>query len=423
MIALPVLLLLAAAESGEPGGKNMRIVGRSDLLGHGNGGEGLALREYEPGQRILFLAHESAPVCFSVVDVTDVRAPKVLAQVPTVTPEVRCNSLGLAGSILAVAHQTARIALPHAGMRIYDVSSPEAPKELSFFDTSGPHSRGVHFVWFVDGEYAYLATGASDFVPTHPNDDQFFMIVDLRDPRRPREVGRWWLPGTRQGDSEPHPPRRPIDGGFRLHSPYVSAERPDRAYAGWIDGGVVILDILDRTHPKLVARRSWYPPEVGYMHTAFPLFRRNLLVAAEEAVRDRCEDWPKRIWMVDIADERNPRPIAVFPPPANREDLCKSGGRFGAHNVHVNRPGRFSKTLEETVVGTFFSGGVRIYSIANPERPEEIGFLVPEAPPRNGTGAIQLNDVYVDEKGWIYANDRDTGGLYIFQYTGPTPLR
>ena len=50
-------------------------------------------------------------------------------------------------------------------------------------------------------------------------------------------------------------------------------------------------------------------------------------------------------------------------------------------------------------------------------------FLVPEAPPGNRAGAIQLNDVYVDEKGWIYTNDRDTGGLYILEYTGPTPLR
>jgi hypothetical protein len=70
------------------------------------------------------------------------------------------------------------------------------------------------------------------------------------------------------------------------------------------------------------------------------------------------------------------------------------------------------------VVGTFFSGGVRIYSIAVPARPTEIAFLVPEAPPGNRSGAIQLNDVYVDEKGWIYANDRDTNGLYILEYTG-----
>src|SRR5262245_33955175 len=36
--------------------KNLRIVGHNDLNGHGNGGEGLALREYTGGRRVLFLA-------------------------------------------------------------------------------------------------------------------------------------------------------------------------------------------------------------------------------------------------------------------------------------------------------------------------------------------------------------------------------
>ena len=76
----------------------------------------------------------------------------------------------------------------------------------------------------------------------------------------------------------------------------------------------------------------------------------------------------------------------------------------------------------QTVVGTFFNGGVRVYSIADPQKPE-IGFLVPMAPPGNKAGTIQINDVYVDEKGTIYANDRATGGLYVMEYTGPGGLR
>ncbi len=38
-------------------------------------------------------------------------------------------------------------------------------------------------------------------------------------------------------------------------------------------------------------------------------------------------------------------------------------------------------------------------------------------------GTIQINDMYVDEKGLIYANDRMTGGLYILEYTGSIPLQ
>ena len=402
---------------------NMRIVGHTDLNGRGNGGEGLALTQYRDGRRVLFLAHESSPTCFSVIDVTDAARPKVLAQVATVTTDVRCNSLGLSGTTLIVAHQTARVGLPNGGIRLFDVADPASPKELAFFDTSGPQSRGAHFVLFVDGQYAYLATGAKDFAPVHPSDDQFLMIVDVRDPRKPREVGRWWLPGSRQGDAAPPLPRLKIDSGYRMHTLVVDPKRPNRAYAAWIDGGVVILDISDKTKPKLVGRVSWYPPDTGFMHTALPLLDRNLMVASEEANQNGCADWPKRVWMVDIRDETRPKQGAVFPPPKNFDDLCKRGGRFGAHNIHVNRPTPYSRTLTQTVVGAFFDGGVRVYSIADPNYPEEIGYLIPAAPPGNRMGTVQINDVYVDEKGLIYANDRVTGGLYILEYTGAGRLR
>jgi hypothetical protein len=401
---------------------NIRLVGHTDLNGHGNGGEGLALTQYPDRRRVLFLAHESSPVCFSAVDVSDRSRPRVLAQVPTVSPDVRCNSLGLSGTTLIVAHQTARIGLPNAGVRIYDVANPAAPRELSFFDTSGPHSRGVHFVSFVDGQYAYLATGAKDFTPTHPNDDQFLMIVDVRNPRRPQETGRWWLPGTRTGDDTPPPPRLKIDSGYRMHTLVIDPQRPTRAYVAWIDGGVVILNIGDKSRPTLVGRTAWYPPDTGFLHTALPILSRRLLVASEEANQNACADWPKRIALVDISDETKPRRTAIFPSPTNFDELCKRGGRFGAHNIHVNRPSPYSRTLARTVVGSFFNGGVRVYSIENPGHPEEIGSFVPAPPPGNTMGAIQINDVYVDEKGFIYANDRVTGGLYILEYTGSLPL-
>jgi hypothetical protein len=53
----------------------------------------------------------------------------------------------------------------------------------------------------------------------------------------------------------------------------------------------------------------------------------------------------------------------------------------------------------------------------------EIGHLVEAAPPGNQTHTIQINDVYVDENGLIYANDRLSGGLDIVKYTGPVPLQ
>ena len=96
-----------------------------------------------------------------------------------------------------------------------------------------------------------------------------------------------------------------------------------------------------------------------------------------------CKDWPKRNWVWDISNEKRPIPLAVLPPAADQGALCKAGGRFGAHNIHMNRPIETSRTLTQTAVGSYFNGGVRAYSIGDPNRPIEIGYLIPQAPPQN----------------------------------------
>ena len=419
---LAALCLHSAALAGSvPEQVNLRLVGQSSLSGAGKGGEGLALKRH--GDRtVLFLAHESAPQCFSVIDVTSPAKPEVVAQVPVEASFVRCNSLGLSGDVLVVARQSEKVGQPHGGIVVYDVSDAAHPRKLSYFDLTGPHSRGTHYLTFTDGRFAYLSTGAKDFTPKNPLDDQFLMIVDLQDPANPKEVGRWWLPGTREGDEEPAPARvRPFDSGFRLHTPLVAAERPDRAYLAWIDGGVVILDIADRSKPKLVSRISWQSLNEGFMHTAVPILDRGLLVASQESTKEGCEDWPQRIHLVDIKDEKRPYPLSVLPPPENFAELCKGGGRFGAHNINNNHMPQVSRVLKNTVVTAQFAGGVRIYSIKDPLRPREIAYYAPKVAGNKG-GAIQINDLIVGANGLIYANDRFTGGLYILEYTGKVPL-
>lgn len=417
LLALPAVVVAATI----PDRMNLRLAGHSTLNGVGKGGEGLALKRYG-SKEFLFLAHESGPQCFSVVDVTSPAKPVVVKQVPVEAEYVRCNSLGLSGDILVVARQTRKVGQPHGGIVVYDVSEASDPKQLAYLDLTGPHSRGTHYLTFSDGRYAYLSTGAKDFTPRNPLDDQMLMIVDLLDPRNPREVGRWWLPGTREGDEAPPPARvSSLDSGFRLHTPLVPAERSDRAYMGWIDGGVIVLDISDKSKPREVSRISWQSLHQGFMHTVVPILDRGLLVASQESTREGCKDWPKRITLIDVHDETRPYPLSFLPPPANFAELCKGGGRFGAHNINLNNMPGVSQLLKNTVVTAQFAGGVRIYSIRNTLEPREIAYYAPKVPGNKG-GAIQMNDLIVGEGGLIYANDRLTGGLYILQYTGKTPL-
>ena len=156
------------------------------------------------------------------------------------------------------------------------------------------------------------------------------------------------------------PPRvAPFNSGIRMHTPTLTPAHPDRLYVGWIDGGLVILDIADKAHPKLVMHRSWQSLGNGFAHTLVAIPSRNLMIQSEEATAANCKDWPKRDWVWDISDETNPVPLAVFPPPADFAALCKAGGRFGAHNIDMNRPITTSRTLTRTVVGSFFNGGIR----------------------------------------------------------------
>jgi hypothetical protein len=104
------------------------------------------------------------------------------------------------------------------------------------------------------------------------------------------------------------------------------------------------------------------------------------------------------VWLLDIRAETNPVIIGTAPLHANDGELCTRGGRFGAHNLHPNFPGPLYRQLENTTVSTWFNGGVRIYRAVEgprgvtdaPPHVEEIGYYIPEAPPKNPSGTIQI---------------------------------
>ncbi|HEY2531436.1 MAG TPA: hypothetical protein VGJ20_26475 [Xanthobacteraceae bacterium] len=392
---------------------NFKLLAHDPLAGFGGMGEGMSVQIAPDGRRIIWLAHESAPKNFTAVDVSDPRKPKVVCQTELPHANMRSNSLETCGNLMAVAYQTAKKDLKPAGFELFDISQPENPKSISFFDCSGPHSRGVHQLWFCDGEYVHCASGSRDFVPTNPSDDQFYRCIDVRDPSKPVEVGRWWMAGTRQGDNVMPPTRHQIDKGFRAHNTNVYPQRPDRCYLAYIDGGMFVLDISDKAAPKKVSQWTNSPPYSGFMHTVVPLFDRGLMLVTDESTENNCKDWPKLIWVLDAREETNLVPIATCPLPDHK--VYARAGRFGAHNIHENVPLPTAWHSDQIVLGTFFNGGLRAYDISNPYRPEEVGIFMPPAPPGAPTGTIQMNDVFVDERSIVYTVDRHVGGLYILE--------
>ncbi len=401
--------------------KNMKLLSHDVLRGFGGIGEGMSMQIAADGRRIMWLAHEGAPMNFSGVDVSDPRRPAVVVQTTLPHNNMRSNSLEVCGNILAVAYQTAKHGMQPAGVELFDVSVPEEPRSISFFDMSGPYSRGAHCLWFVDGEFIHCAGSAADFKPLHPRDDQFYVIIDVRDPARPREAGRWWYPGTREGDEAPPPPRLnpvPLDvirGGdaFRLHNANVYPERPDRAYIGYIDGGAFILDISDKSSPKVVSAWNPHPPYPGFTHTVMPLFDRGLIVVTDECIQDDAKDWPKLTWMLDAQARDQSRPDQHLPDPV--------GGGIRPQGWTLRLP-QYPREPPRPVVPER-RRHLRVLLQCGPPRLRHQGPVPPRddrlfraaGPENSRVPTAQMNDIYVDERGVIYAGERWTGGLYCLE--------
>ncbi|MCC6609346.1 MAG: hypothetical protein IT515_06690 [Burkholderiales bacterium] len=406
--------------------RNMKLIGYSDLAGRPDGVQLMINKGHA------FVGHMFSKG-FSVADVSDPRSPKPVAYVPA-PPNTWNIHLQTHGDLLLVIHAKDMFAATEfqdereyysgalgkkvgtsnatagrardwsAGLCVYDIAHPAAPRQIGFMPVAG---GGIHRIWYTGGRWAYVSALIDGFT------DYIFMVVDMADPTQPKEAGRFWLPGmnTAAGEVPSWAPTR-RNG---LHHAIVHG---DTAYAAWRDAGLVILDIADRSTPKLVTHRNWSPPYGGGTHNCLPLPDRDLLVVADEAVLDDCADGVKYIWMFDIRVPANPVSIATFPTPREAA-YCKKGGHFGPHNIYENRPD--GMVSSERIFATYQNAGIRVFDIRDEHRPEEIAAFVPPPPRRlvdhrpNRPLVIQSCDVWVSADGLIYSTDYN-GGLYILEY-------
>ncbi len=367
---------------------------------------------------------------FSVVDVRDPRAPRPAGFVPA-PPGTWSVHLQAADDLLLVVnakdlfadtefqresdYYTRSIGRPAldaargyaAGLRVFDIATPGQPREIAFLPVDGV---GLHRLWYTGGRWAYasaLLDGYTDYV---------LVTLDLADPTHPVLAGRWWLPGMHEAGGE----TPDWDTGRWRYALHHAIVHEDTAYASWRDGGLTILDVSDRTAPRLVAARNWSDPFGGGTHTALPLPGRDLLLVADEGVADNAADGIKHTWVFDIRNPANPVSIATFPQPAE-DDFVAKGGHFGPHNLHENRPGSFRS--EELVFATYQNAGLRAFDLRDPFRPELVASWVPPAPQQmvdtrpDRPRVIQSFDVFVDERAVAYVTDYNAG-LYILGYEG-----
>ena len=404
---------------------NMELVGYHDL--EDRPGFQMAMQVVE-GKWYLYMGHFWHQG-WSILDVTDPSDPRFIKFIPgpggTETVKVQvADGIMITSLQKMIAFPGRAKDLPYEeGIYVWDVKDPVNPKRLSHWKTGC--DLGSHRNYYGGGRYVHLAAAAPGF------SRNIYRIVDIKDPEKPVEVGRWWLPEQWSA------------GGGKTTKPEVALHGPpypvgDRAYLSYADEGLVILDISDITLPRLVGHLEVYPP-LGTpiaCHTALPLPRRKLAIMSSEGIGP---DIAEHVFgvkkpnplnfagMVDVSDETNPTLIAIFPvpepPPGSPyKNFHEKGGWFGPHNWHEPHDHPDLEDRDDRVYLTYFNAGVRVYDISDPYLPKEIAYYVPPNPKKRlgmlplGELILSSEDILVDKRGYIYITDKNLG-LHILQCT------
>ncbi|MBI3936152.1 MAG: RNA polymerase subunit sigma-70 [Betaproteobacteria bacterium] len=280
------------------------------------------------------------------------------------------------------------------GFRVYDVSDKAKPKLIAFQKTGG---IGVHR-FDMDANYAYISTEMPGYI------GNILVIYDIRNPARPEEVSRWWMPGQHVavGEQPTWPGRR-----NRLHHALRSG---DFLWAGCWMAGAHVIDVSDIRGPRTAGEYNYHPPFPEPTHTfkempvgiagkriAVAIDEEDHAHGAQEMARRRGRPHA-RLWVFDVTDMSNIQPVSTFEVSELDSPWSRAApGRFGAHQFWE----RMNGTL---VYCTWFAGGLRIVDIADPFAPQEVGYFIPE--PARGRPGPLTNDVDVDARGVIYVVDR-----------------
>jgi hypothetical protein len=351
-----------------------------------------------------YIGHVNKTTGTTVVDVSDPKKPREVANVPT-NPGIHAHKVRVANGLMLVNREhpprpkgpplTATEMAEPVGLGIYDVSDPNKPKLITLWKCAG---NGVHRFTF-DGRYAYISPEIEGYV------GNIVMILDLKNPAKPEEVGRWWMPGQWTAGGE-----TPAWKG-RAHRCHHPIRLGDRLYVSYWHGGAVILDISDMSKPKCVGAIDTSPPFPWPTHSCvpvpFPLMGRKWMLVADEDVLPldggMRSEMPAFMWMMDITDETRPTPVGSF----------QVAGVNGKQNLWMTGCHQPVEELTSTEVPfAWFAQGLRFIDIANPQAPREVASYMYEPAP--GEDRVCANDVFMDKRGLVYVIDR-VRGLHIVE--------
>jgi hypothetical protein len=336
--------------------------------------------------------------------------------------------------------------------------------------------------WECSTGIAYLPGSKDVAAPNRWRQGQSMVIADWSDPARPQYIRTFGLPGGQPGSTGPtstslHGPisthEHPNAAGKLARGATTDDVIGNRIYTAWGVGDDGVLQILDRKKllpsslggtwsgdadrpsetdllAPQVARLDMSPDQGG--HTSMPVFgltpasygkftefkTRDIVLLASEATADKCQEAPHWSFVVDVTVENSktappgtrlePNPwqgpmvlstMSVDPRAGEkypRGNYCDRGARFGVHSSEENFRNPYYGRLTFLA---YFTGGVRAWDIREPQAPVEVGFYVPVANANTvQPDGYMTNNLEVDNRGFIYATDRNGSGLDILELRG-----
>jgi hypothetical protein len=309
-----------------------------------------------------------------------------------VPPGWHSHKVRVANDIMVVNHErqgTEGVAEFGGGLGIYDVSKPSNPKLISKWRT---HGKGVHRYDF-DGRYAYISPTAEGYI------GNICMILDLKDPSKPEEVGRWWIPGQWKDGGEEYPWANWTPP--RCHHPM---RRGDRLYVSYWHHGYYILDISDMSRPKAISGGNTSPTFPHPTHTCLPMPQklkgRDVMVVGGRGCGQAVAGGARLHVDLRHHERAMPIPISTWQVEGLDKDGAPQPAMMGCHQP--------SERFKGTVIPfAWFAQGLRLIDIADPFAPKEVGFYETDAP--QGFDLASSNDVTIDDRGLLYLIDRQRG--------------
>jgi hypothetical protein len=257
-----------------------------------------------------------------------------------------------------VKDQTMYIASTKRGVLLYDVTNPAEPLSLKSF----PTDKAVDVrALSLDGNWLYAAS-------PFPNAE--ILIFDATNPRELVVAKRYFVEQTNP------------DLGDR---PYDVLARGGRLYVSHWSYGLAVSDVANPRQPKLLGRFAYTSATTRTVDVG-PIGSRTLAFEAGE-------DWGAHLRILDVSAPDNIAQVAEFQlrPEVSIRSLKLSGTKlYVAH----------------------YQDGLRVLDVSNPNEPRQVGYFNTWRETDTGRGASffeGISDVAVPGDGYIYAAETSRG--------------